>query len=100
MYVEEELYEKAQIVFGYPTQFVMAMEEASELAVAISHYLRHTTVQAVEEIADGIADMEIMIAQLKFMFQEQDECIVDRVNQIKHEKLQRLAKMLEVEEVL
>jgi NTP pyrophosphatase (non-canonical NTP hydrolase) len=77
---EEQLYEKALNTFGESIQTVVAMEELAELQQALSKHLRCKDHNVEEEIAD----VEIMIGQLKLLFDK------DKVEKIKQEKLHRL----------
>lgn len=53
-------------VFGEQPQLIMAMEEMAELIQAISKYIRGKSNE--ENIAEEIADVEIMLAQLRYIF--------------------------------
>lgn len=63
---------------------IVAMEECSELIQAISKYLRGRETNLEEEIAD----VEIMLEQLKIM------CNESQVEVIKESKLNRLEQRL------
>lgn len=71
---------KAIDVFGAATQQVVAMEECGELIQAISKSIRGKEHNVEEEIAD----VEIMLQQLKMIFDR------DKVEKIKQQKLYRL----------
>ena len=73
--------------YGIHSQFVIAMEEMAELTQALSKRLRGA--QNVENIAEEIADVEIMIAQIKLALQ-----IAPDVRRIRAEKAQRLRDRL------
>jgi NTP pyrophosphatase (non-canonical NTP hydrolase) len=73
--------------FGKENQCLVAMEELSELTTALSHFLR----KRPHNIAEEIADVQIMLDQLKIIFEDQ-ACLVDT---IRNEKLIRLAKRIE-----
>lgn len=53
--------------WGKEAQLRQAQEEAAELIVAISHYLR---TGAVENLYEEVADVYIMIAQLLYILEE------------------------------
>jgi NTP pyrophosphatase (non-canonical NTP hydrolase) len=88
--VEKEIYENAIEQWGRIPQLMQAMEEASELAVALSHFIRNRE-NSINEVIEEVADMEIMLAQIKFMFGEK---FGESVNEIKQTKLSRLETRL------
>lgn len=53
-------------VFGRESQVAMAVEELAELIVAINHRERNRA--SVEALSGEIADVEIMLAQLKIIY--------------------------------
>lgn len=85
---EKELYKRALQAWGPENQRGMLAEECSELAVAVSHFKRGRI--EVDGLCEEIADVEIMIGQMRIMYGS----IVDR---IKNNKLSRLEKRLENE---
>lgn len=90
---KEELYEKALSKYG-DLQLSVAMEECSELIKAISKYIRSKDdftkeINAICDIAEEIADVEIMTEQLIQMLQ-----IDDKVKWQKEQKLKRLEERL------
>lgn len=85
---EKELYQRALDHFGAHSQLAMAQEECAELIAAISHLRRRNS---VEELMGEIADVEIMLGQLRIMFGNA------AIDAIKKQKLQRLAQRLEGE---
>ena len=60
------LYQKAIDTWGDRAQLEMAQEEATELALAIRRLIRGKE-NAITELVSEIADVEIMIEQIKFM---------------------------------
>lgn len=69
----------------------MAIEEASELIKAICKLRRNgVTENTVNDLAEEMADMEIMLEQLKMMF-----FLFEGVKEWKNYKLRRLSKMIE-----
>ena len=90
----KELYFKAYAKWG-AMQYVVAMEEMSELQKAISKMLRNqifhdNTGDCMENLIEEIADVEIMLEQLKY-FTKTD----DKVEEQKRFKLERLRKRIE-----
>jgi len=70
-------YEMLKLVneFGIEIQFIIAMEELSELIQAISKFLRHqTNDKTLIDIFNEITDVEIMLDQIKIIF---SNCIDD-----------------------
>lgn len=78
------IYKKSIDTFGKQMQIIVAIEEMSELQQAISKDIRCKEHNVEEEIAD----VEIMIEQLKIIYD------VEKVNKIKAEKLIRLQNTL------
>lgn len=66
----ESIYKEAEEKWGMYSQLNQMAEECSELAVAISHLLRNRP-EAIDEIIEEMADVEIMIGQLKYSFGEE-----------------------------
>lgn len=81
----EKLYREAIEKNGPLAQRIVAMEECAELIQAISKSLRGKKNNLEEEIAD----VEIMLEQLKLM------CNEKLVEEIKESKLQRLKQRLD-----
>jgi NTP pyrophosphatase (non-canonical NTP hydrolase) len=75
-----EVCEKAVNTYGRDIQMIIAMEECGELIQALSKYLRGKEHNVEEEIAD----MEIMIQQLKIMFDSKsiDEWVEKKINRL------------------
>lgn len=70
--------------YGENEQHVVAMEECAELIKAISKYLRTEDIDDIENLIEEIADVEIMLEQLKFIHN-----IDGSVKVIKDKKLKR-----------
>lgn len=81
-----DIYYKAVKKFGVPSQVTKALEELSELSVALLHY--YSGKMTIDAVADEIADVEIMCSQLRHIIG--DEIITAR----KNEKLARLSRMI------
>lgn len=82
---EKKVLETAIRVFGERAQEEKAIEELAELICAIAH--KHCGRDA--NIAEEIADVEIMLEQLKMINNCQEE-----VNGIKYHKLMRLQERI------
>lgn len=74
--------------FGIPRQEDVAIEEMSELTKAIIKNRRSVTKSHKDDIREEIADVFIMITQLKMMYGENIDKIIDR-------KIERLQQRLE-----
>lgn len=87
------IYQECLKQWGMDAQVNMAVEEMAELISALQHYRRlrqwgHSA--TVEDIADEVADVEIMMEQLKFMFDIDPEHLL----RIKEKKLARVMELL------
>ena len=93
---ERILYKKAVKHWGYPLQLGMAIEECAELIQAINKVQRQWDTdkmqEAVEHLADEVADVEIMMGQLRVMFDWFN--FETKINVRKHTKLKKLEDML------
>jgi len=89
---EKELYQKALEKWGIELQLNMMIEECAELIQAIIHLKRKASPSNLKKVIEEIADVEIMIGQMKEIF---DKASIEGIVQI---KLERLNKMIEKEE--
>ena len=80
---KKDIYKRALKVFGKQNQITMVFEETAELQKELSKHLRGE--DNIDHIAEEIADVEIMLEQMKILFD-----IEDRVGQYKGEKINRL----------
>ena len=85
---QRKICEDAIQIFGVPAQLDMAVEEMSELIKEICKHKRGLGDKG--HIAEEIADVEIMLYQLKLIF----GCEVS-VSAVKHLKLDRLQTRLD-----
>lgn len=85
---KEIIYRKAVSRFGKLDQLIVATEELSELQKELCKTLRGK--MNIDNIAEEIADVEIMLAQLHIIFN-----IDHKIEKQKQIKLERLSKMLE-----
>jgi hypothetical protein len=84
------IYKKAIKLWGIDSQMMMAVEESSELIKAICKLRRNgVTAETVNNLAEEIADMEIMTEQLKIMFY-----LTEGVSEWKKYKINRLSQMI------
>jgi len=80
---QTEICKKAINTFGEYTQLDMVIEEMAELTQAISKFKR----DKIHNVEEEIADVEIMLSQLRLMTELFDIKVID---EIKEEKLKRL----------
>ena len=83
------LYLRAINQWGYEAQLDMALEEMLELSLELRRFMRNGGEWDAEKIEEEIADVEIMIGQLKLIFNEKN------IRRIKVRKKKRLARRLE-----
>ena len=81
----KKIYEDALIRFGRHNQLVVAIEEMSELQKEICKYFRHEGKD--QDLIEEVADVSIMLEQIIFMFDIEDD-----VKKVMDEKIQRLKR--------
>ncbi len=84
---KEQLYYDAVQKWGPATEWRQLQEECGELIAAINRFDRSRCTEA--ELAEEVADVEIMIEQARVMLSG------DLVDAAKHVKLERLAERLQ-----
>lgn len=85
---EAEVLQRALDTYGSSLQIAMVFEEMSELQKELCKYLRGKYSPA--SIAEEIADVEIMIEQMKMLF-----CCTDDVRNERRRKVERLKERLD-----
>ncbi len=85
---EAEVLQRALDTYGSTLQIAMVFEEMSELQKELCKYLRGKRSPA--SIAEEIADVEIMIEQMKMLF-----CCTDDVRNERRRKVERLKERLD-----
>ena len=70
-YRPEDVYQAAVENWGERVQIIVAIEEFSELTKALTKTLRGF--DAKDSVAEEMADVEIMLGQLKVMFGDNEE---------------------------
>lgn len=85
---EMEVLQRALDTYGSVLQIVMVFEEMSELQKELCKYLRGKYSPA--NIAEEIADVEIMLEQMKMLF-----CCADDVRNERRRKVERLKERLD-----
>ena len=91
--IGEELLILTQAVnkFGLDNQYIILIEELAELQKAITKLLRDPEKPNLEAVFEEIADVEIMLTQIKIGFYPKSIAIV---NGYKKEKLKRLKELM------
>ena len=73
---------KALAVWGEAAQVGMAVEECAELIVALQKYINRTPEpDTINNVLDEMADVEMMLAQMRLTLGISDEMLSKRVNQ-------------------
>lgn len=70
-------YEKAVNEFGGRTQAIKATEELSELSIELTRFALADDRYSREKVLEEIADVEIMLKQLKIIFNFSQDEILD-----------------------
>lgn len=91
--IVEPIFKKSIEVYGKEAQSRQAMEECAELIQAINKFLRYPSDQRYANLIEEIADVEIMLYQLKVMFNiDDDQVFAFKVEKAKREQ-ERLKKL-------
>ena len=85
------LYQTAIKEWGECAQILVAIEEMAELTKALAKNFRSDDAETVENVVEEIADVEIMMDQLRVIYKQR---AAETVDEIKKAKLNRLAKRL------
>lgn len=89
----EDTFDKSIEKHGKEPQCRQAMEECAELIQAINKFLRYPSDQRYANLIEEIADVEIMLYQLKVMFNiDDDQVFAFKVEKAKREQ-ERLKKL-------
>lgn len=90
----EAIYKKAIETWGVKAQLEMLQEEATELALAARKYCRNIGNETYNNLAEEVADVEIMIEQLELM---NPVLFRNYVEVVKEQKLKRLEKRVQTQ---
>ena len=93
---EKIICHRAIETFGKSSQMVVAIEECSELQKELTKTLRGKP--NLFNLSEEIADVEIMIEQLKIIFNNADE--VESIKETKFQRLNRTIKKVNKTEIL
>ena len=88
--IMKDIYDRTIEKWGHRSQLEMAQEEATELALAVRKHIRKNDEDSWLDMCYEIADVEIMIEQIKRMFPSS----ISAIEQAKSYKLERLEKRL------
>ena len=92
MGIKEQVFKQSIEIYGKEAQSRQAMEECAELIQAINKCLRHPNKEECKNnLIEEICDVEIMLYQLKVMFNVSD----DEVFKVKIQKAKREKERLE-----
>lgn len=80
--------------FGYEQQKNMLIEEQAELIQALNKFDRKRTEEAFNNIIEEIADVELMIDQVKYLL----DISQDAIEEIKEDKIRRTKERIKREE--
>lgn len=94
--MDKTIYEKAIEKWGVESQLNMAKEECAELIVALCKVSRTNNGCTAHEVASEIADVEIMIEQLEYIFDDSmpGGTFREYVEHTKKEKRAKLEKLV------
>ena len=81
--------------WGLNAQAGQTIEECAELIVVLQKYINRTERPSVDEILDEIADVEMMLAQMRLVFGIDDDALRQRI-EAKFTKLEQYLKRDEV----
>jgi len=87
-----KLYKQAIKLWGIKLQVGILGEECSELTTAVFHYLRGNRPNAIEEIIEEIADVEIMIEQIEMGLDISTDVLIKKGQKLK--RLKETIKMI------
>lgn len=79
--------------FGYEAQKNMLIEEQAELIQALNKYDRTKTEETFGNIIEEMADVELMIGQVKYLL----DINQDAIDEIKEEKIKRIKEKIREE---
>lgn len=89
---QKKIEEKAVCFWGPTSQRIKAIEEMSELIKELCKWEFHKTEETQAHITEEMADVEIMLEQLKLIFQN-----TQKIEEWKDKKITRLAEKLDTE---
>lgn len=88
----DELFINAIDAFGIQNQMYKTVEEAAEFVQALMKYCLNPTEESVNHLFEEIADLEIMIEQVKLMLGKTKAN--EKISEFKEYKLERLERRI------
>lgn len=79
---EAEAFQAAIDAYGRENQLIVAIEELSELQKELCKQMRINTGRPRSRVAEEIADVEIMLEQLKMLFKNDDAVEMYRLDKV------------------
>ena len=76
---EVRLMQTALDRWGMNAQVGQAVEECAELIVALQKYVRQPESDAIDSVLDEMADVEMMLAQMRIVFSISDDAYRERI---------------------
>lgn len=76
---KKDIYERALYRWGNDTQIQMTIEECAELIKVLAKLNRKANGSTVKDVVDELADVQIMIFQMKKIFGDVDEAIARKL---------------------
>lgn len=97
IYTTRQLFEKSKELWGLDSQFLMLVEESTELALAGLHMGRamKDRGKAQMNLAEEIADVEFMIEEIKFYM---GDSFKENILRFRRHKRKRLYELIREEE--
>lgn len=83
-----EIYKRAIDKWGEKSQIEMLQEEATELALAARKMIRNNNDESLEALSSEIADVYIMIEQMKQIFGNEFELMILKQRNLKIKRLE------------
>ena len=91
---EVKIMQTALDQWGLNAQVGQTIEECAELIVVLQKYINRTERPAVDDILGEIADVEMMLAQMRLIFSIDDDALRKRIEY----KFERLSQYLSEDE--
>lgn len=88
--------EKIADFYGRTVQVRKVMEELSELSVAVSHYEDRGGTEDRKHLIEELADAEIMVAQIKYMYGISRNDVQKIAKEKVHRQIDRIQERMEL----
>jgi len=88
----DKILKKAISTYGEDSQINMAIQEMAELIKELTDFYRNRTTK--EKLATELADVQITLKQLEFIFEDKYRGFLEEVEKEKKRKLKRLENNL------